>query len=141
MTTKQKTLKRMPKQGQIFGVCAGLAEYFDMDVTLVRVIFVVLIFATGGGMILLYLVLALVLPSDDSKINQPIDQKVEILGEEVKTNQNILRMRDFFGIGMILLGIWLLLIQFFPQLFSFRWDYVWPIILVLVGILIIIKRK
>lgn len=58
---KKKTLYRIPKDGKIAGVCAGLADYFDMDVTLMRVLFVAGAFLTGIG-ILLYIVLALILP-------------------------------------------------------------------------------
>jgi phage shock protein C len=46
----------------ISGVCRGLASASGLDTTLVRVIALVLLFATGGAMILLYLVLMLLLP-------------------------------------------------------------------------------
>lgn len=49
------------KQGKIFGVCAGLGDYFDLDPTVVRIAFILLFFFAGGG-ILLYLILALVMP-------------------------------------------------------------------------------
>ena len=46
---------------KIFGVCSGLANYFDMDPTVVRILFAasVLFFGTG---ILLYLIMAFVMP-------------------------------------------------------------------------------
>ncbi|MFZ5970472.1 MAG: PspC domain-containing protein [Bacteroidota bacterium] len=47
---------------KIFGVCSGLANYFDMDPTVMRIIFLVAFFAFGTGL-LLYLVLALVMPT------------------------------------------------------------------------------
>jgi phage shock protein PspC (stress-responsive transcriptional regulator) len=43
------------------GVCAGLADYLDMDVTLIRVLWVLVVLCGGAG-ILLYLILWLVLP-------------------------------------------------------------------------------
>ena len=46
---------------KIFGVCSGLAEYFDMDTTIMRVIFLFAFLAFGSGL-LLYLILAIVLP-------------------------------------------------------------------------------
>jgi phage shock protein PspC (stress-responsive transcriptional regulator) len=46
----------------ISGVCNGLAAYFDVDPTIVRVIFVALAFLTGGFWILVYLVLMFVIP-------------------------------------------------------------------------------
>ena len=46
---------------KLFGVCSGLAEYFDMDPTIMRVIFLFAFLAFGSGL-LLYLILAIVLP-------------------------------------------------------------------------------
>ncbi len=46
---------------KIFGVCGGLGEYFDIDPTIVRLIFLVALIVFGTGF-LLYLVLALVMP-------------------------------------------------------------------------------
>src|SRR5262249_10894454 len=43
------------------GVCAGVADYFDMDATLVRVLWLLVVLCGGTG-ILLYLILWLVLP-------------------------------------------------------------------------------
>lgn len=49
------------KQGKILGVCAGIGEYMDLDPTIVRLAFVLMFFFAGGG-ILLYLILALIMP-------------------------------------------------------------------------------
>ena len=49
------------KNQMIGGVCAGIAEYFNWDVTLVRAAYAVLIFAFGIGFFL-YLVLWLIMP-------------------------------------------------------------------------------
>ncbi|HUM46985.1 MAG TPA: PspC domain-containing protein [Chitinophagales bacterium] len=46
---------------KIFGVCSGIANYFDIDPTIVRVIFVFGFVAAGSGL-LLYLILAIVMP-------------------------------------------------------------------------------
>lgn len=46
---------------KLFGVCSGLANYFDLDPTVMRVIFLLAFFAFGTGLVL-YLVLALVMP-------------------------------------------------------------------------------
>ena len=46
----------------IAGVCAGLAEYFGLDVTMVRVLYVVLSVATAFSGTLVYLVLWILMP-------------------------------------------------------------------------------
>ena len=45
------------------GVCAGLAEYWDLDPTLVRVVYAALtVFSAGFPGVLLYIIMALVMP-------------------------------------------------------------------------------
>lgn len=58
-----KKLYKSAKDKKIDGVCAGLADYFDLDATLVRVGFAVLVVLTGifPGVIL-YAVLAVIMP-------------------------------------------------------------------------------
>ena len=46
---------------RLFGVCGGIAEYLDVDPTLVRILWVVLVLFAGTGL-LLYIVLALLMP-------------------------------------------------------------------------------
>jgi phage shock protein PspC (stress-responsive transcriptional regulator) len=46
---------------KIFGVCSGLANYFDVDPTLVRILFVVAFLFAGTGL-LLYLILFIMMP-------------------------------------------------------------------------------
>ncbi|MBR0031039.1 MAG: PspC domain-containing protein [Treponema sp.] len=48
-------------QRKLCGVCGGIAEYFDLDPTLVRALWIVLIIFGGTG-ILLYIVLAILMP-------------------------------------------------------------------------------
>ena len=48
---------------KVAGVCAGVAEYFDLDVTLVRVVWLVLAFFGGGGL-LAYVIGWIVMPEE-----------------------------------------------------------------------------
>jgi phage shock protein C len=57
----QKRLQRSRTEKMIGGVCGGFAEYFNVDPTLVRVIWVAMTLIVGIG-ILLYLILWLVMP-------------------------------------------------------------------------------
>ncbi len=62
MATGKLCLSR--RNRKIGGVCGGIAEYFGIDATLVRIITLVLIFAVGSGL-LLYIIAWLVMPSCD----------------------------------------------------------------------------
>ena len=44
------------------GVCGGIAEYLGWDSTIVRIILLVLVFSSFGSMVLLYFILALIMP-------------------------------------------------------------------------------
>jgi phage shock protein C len=57
-----KRLYRSQTDKKIAGVCGGIAEYFDIDPTLVRVIFVILLLPGGLPGLLPYLVLWVVIP-------------------------------------------------------------------------------
>ncbi len=46
----------------IAGVCGGIAEYLGWDSTLVRILFVILVFSSVGTMVLIYFILALIMP-------------------------------------------------------------------------------
>jgi len=58
-----KRLYRSTRDKMIAGVCGGLAEYFDVDPTIVRLIAVVLIFGWGSGL-LAYLIAAIIVPKN-----------------------------------------------------------------------------
>ena len=56
--------KRLVKgEKKIFGVCSGIANYFDIDPTIVRVLFVFGFLVFGSGL-LLYLILAIAMPEN-----------------------------------------------------------------------------
>jgi len=57
-----RRLYRIPDGAMLTGICNGVAAFFNVDPTIVRVIFVVLLFATGGGFAIVYIVLSFVLP-------------------------------------------------------------------------------
>jgi len=76
VTSSKKQLKRSVSNKMIAGVCAGIAEYFEWDPTLVRLIYIFLAFASFGIALLVYFILMLVLPvapeQDTSSIKENI---------------------------------------------------------------------
>lgn len=64
----EKKLLRSEKNKMIGGVCAGFGEYFDIDYTLVRLIFVALALMTAiFPMLIFYIVAWIVIPVDKKK--------------------------------------------------------------------------
>ena len=60
MTTKKL---RRSNQSVIGGVCAGMAEFFDLDVSLIRIIWALAVLAFGTG-VLAYLIAWLIIPAE-----------------------------------------------------------------------------
>jgi len=56
-----KRLYKIEEGKKIDGVCGGIAEYFDIDPTLVRLFWIILLFCVGTGFIA-YFVAALIIP-------------------------------------------------------------------------------
>jgi len=68
---QSKVLMR-PRDGRMLaGVCAGVADYFSLDVTLVRVIWAVVSVITGGAGVLAYLVAWILMPNEGQKSSIP----------------------------------------------------------------------
>jgi phage shock protein C len=63
----KEKLYRSKTDKMIFGICGGLADYFEVDSTLVRVIAVILLFISGGFMSIAYIILAGIIPENPNK--------------------------------------------------------------------------
>src|SRR6056297_3148517 len=76
-----KKLYRSKTDRKIAGVCGGIGEYFGVDSTLVRLAAVVLIFASGAGL-LAYLVAWAIIPERPSHVDVSYEAKSEPYKEE-----------------------------------------------------------
>lgn len=88
-----KKLCKIEKGEMVSGVCTGLAAFFGIDVTIVRLIWLMALFFGVGSPILVYIVLAIVLPECDP------DEVVytEYEEEEEDDYYDPYGERDYFG--------------------------------------------
>ena len=77
-TKSPKRFYKDPENKMIDGVCAGIAAYFGVDTVWIRLAFVVLLFATSGMMIPVYIVLAIIMPPARTAA-----QRLQMAGEPV----------------------------------------------------------
>lgn len=73
ITGKRRMTKSPDKK--LAGVCAGIAQYFNIDPTLVRIAFVIGTIASGGPFLLAYIALAFIMPNpvrDDSRPSEDV---------------------------------------------------------------------
>jgi phage shock protein C len=69
MSTQYNKLYRSNENRMLGGVCGGLGEYFDIDPTLVRVLFVFGAFlGIPGALVLIYLVMLVMVPQEASAV-------------------------------------------------------------------------
>jgi phage shock protein C len=137
-----KRFYRSTSDRKIAGVAGGLAEYFVMDPLLVRLIFVVLVFAGGGGG-LIYLILWIVTPEkpfDPSSTinqtvmeNQPSQQPEGALPPKKEPRK---KGSLIGGLVLITLGSLFLIDEFIPNL---DFGDLWPVILIVIGIGLLIN--
>lgn len=59
----KKRLYKSSKDKKICGVCAGLADYFELDPTVVRILWLIMLFVFGTG-VLAYIICAIIMPYD-----------------------------------------------------------------------------
>ena len=96
--TYKRRLFRDMQTGSIGGVCAGLANYFAVDIVLVRIIFAVFFFV-GGFAIPLYILLWVILPEAKTSIDRlqmhgkavtidSVKEEIENAAESIKTKSN-----------------------------------------------------
>lgn len=62
--SKKRLTKGDPFDSMISGVCLGLSEYFNIDVTILRFIWIITILFYGWGL-LPYFILAIIMPNKD----------------------------------------------------------------------------
>lgn len=137
-----KKLTRNMSDKMIAGVASGLADYFQLDVTWVRIAFVLAAFFGGGG-IWIYIILWIAVPENaNSLFNYNTDYKVytEDINQKtkLKTNSNI-NGNLIGGLVLIALGSYFLLDEFdiIPE--WFRVGKLWPLIFVIIGLSILFK--
>ena len=93
-TGAAKRLYAIREGAMLAGVCNGLAAYFNIDVTIVRILFVLLTFFWGSG-ILLYIIMALIIPTANTSA-----EKAAAYGAAATAQEFIRRARAGYYEGM-----------------------------------------
>ncbi len=141
-SSEPKRLFRSKVDRIIAGVCGGFAEYFNIDPTIIRVFWLIILFLTGIWIgLLIYLVCLIVMK--DNPEQSYADKKPQSTAL-------------YWGIALVLLGLVLISNRWDWDFFYYRpfhfhifrpwffhWDRFWPIVIILFGIfyLIYVLRK
>jgi len=119
----QERLYRSIDNKIIGGVCGGLAEYFAVDATLVRILTVLAMLLPGIG-ILTYIIAWIIIPSRPLDVPQP------------RQDQPLSPWNRYLpGLILIGLGVILLVREYY---FWFDWSDIWPVAIILLGLALIL---
>ncbi len=142
-------LERSTTNRVIAGVCGGIAEYLQVDATLVRVFFVIATIFTAGIGLLGYIVLLIFMPlpghpapftsaaATTPGSTDPASGGTTSPAAEDRVAAQ--RRREAFGVLLVALGV----IFFLGEAGAFRfvrWDLAWPLILIGLGVLLLAQR-
>ncbi len=148
----RERLYRSRNDRMLLGVAGGMARYFDLDPSIVRIVWALLALAGGAG-ILLYIVAAIVVPEEpqgwaaSSVTGEQDASGPGAAGSSGGTSTTggsgpawgyragvDRRERGggavVLGLVLVVLGAWFLLQRFVPQIDS---DLLWPVVLLLLG--------
>jgi phage shock protein C len=129
---KNKKLYRSQSNRMIGGVCGGIADYFVLDATLIRIIWIAISLLGGFGL-LIYVASLFIIP------NNP-DQSPGEASQSLIKDKNL-----FWGSLLVIVGLFLILRQmglFYTfQFWHVPWQSVWAIVLIALGGILLYNRS
>jgi phage shock protein C len=131
---EDKTFYRIPQQGRLGGVSAGIAERTGMDLGLVRFLIIIATLFSGGVFFWIYVILWAFLPK------KPLFATTENF--TITTNENYLAMRknggnQTAGIVLVIIGS----IFFLSENFDIDFGRLWPLFMIAFGVYLLFKDK
>jgi len=155
----EKKLQRNEQDKMLAGVCSGLADYFDVDVTWIRIAFVVATMAGFSG-VLAYIILWIAVParpfipgtynpgrnrySADYRVyeerKEPSAYNTYNVPEPPVPARKSGNGRMIAGLVLVAFGAFFLLDEFNIIPYWFDFDKLWPLVFIIPGILIISKN-
>lgn len=134
----------------IAGVAGGLGEYFNIDPTIIRILFVLMTVFGGSGLII-YLVLWLIMPSQSSlpkDSQQAIKDNLEDMKAQTQSFAHKIsrpgsmsgdNSRFWWALLIIVLGFFFLLNNY--DLLDIDFEKLWPVALIIFGLAILLRRS
>jgi phage shock protein C len=132
-----RRLYRCRENRVIAGVASGVAEFFGLDPTLVRVLWFLSIFF-GGVTILVYIGLAVIVPLEPGLAGEAMHSTGAVGEAEAHRHgrADSGRWATFFGIALILLGGLALVGALLPDVHA--WRYLWPVFIIGIGAVLVV---
>jgi len=137
MEKEVKKLYRSRENRIIWGVAGGLAKYFEIDFTLMRLILAAFVFITGGLGAIFYIFAAIIIPNESGGKSEA-KQESAGAADSTQSKRKISSGGLLVGLIIFIIGLFVLIDKFFP-FYWIRWGLVWPILLMVLGLVIIVR--
>ncbi|WP_237698522.1 PspC domain-containing protein [Pyrococcus sp. NA2] len=143
MASVKKRLVRSKKDRILLGVLGGIAEYLEIDPTIVRILYILLCLVEPI-FILAYFLIAIVMPEGEEEeiTGDKIQEKIEKVTKETMERFSEIGSRDetrLLGIGLTILGLLLIVKEFTP--ITIRTGEVVGVLLILLGVYLIVREE
>ena len=147
---ESKTLYRSAQNKIIAGVAGGIGEYFQIDPTIIRIIFIILTLFHGSGL-LIYIIMWVILPPRSqlsTKNEDTLKENISEIKAKAKSFAHTLNFREsssredsrfWWAILIIVLGFFFLF-RNFGIFDEFDLGKFWPVILIVLGLIFFLKR-
>lgn len=139
-------LYRSRRDRMLAGVAGGLAEMWGADPSLVRIVWALLVVFTGGIALLVYIVMAIVVPEEDVVLGpggapvgtagyaDPVSAEARAARRAGRPDGGGSSPGVLLGGFFVLIGLFFLAREFFPRI---DFDWFWPLVLVALGAVLI----
>lgn len=150
----QKTINKLYRDSSnavLAGIASGIADYFEIDATIIRILFV-LLFVFGGSGLIIYLILWIIIPKqkDNNKTTEEIvknntneiKEKAKSMAEEIRSSvrEHESEIKDCKGkqwLGLVILGLGVMFLL--RNMGLLRLGDFGPMILIVLGLMILFK--
>jgi len=115
-TEAPRRFVRVPDEGKIAGVCAGLAAYFDTDVTIVRLVWVILSIIPGvfiGGLVA-YIAAWILAPVASPQDHRPLGRRLARSETDKQIAGVCGGLAEYFGLDSTLVRLAAVIIAIYP---------------------------
>ncbi len=137
-----KRLRRSTSNKIIGGLCGGLGDYFNIDPTIIRLIWVIATFWIGFTSVIIYFIgLIIVSFTEEKKSSLQESQGIGIMGEREENAQRAEGIPSKFHLiwGWLIIGIGVIMLLQTLGYFSRFKEYFFPAVLIIAGIWVLIR--
>jgi len=138
----EKKLRRSKREKVFLGVLGGIAEYLDLDPTVVRIGFVVLFVFAPVTMTLLYFLMALVMPPKGETHEKSLDTRINEIAYETRelfSKTSDKRNMEAIALILIVIGVAVLIKPFLPPFPFTNGETLVALLLIALGALLIMR--